>query len=245
MSEQNKVKYKNPPVVEVASICGFNLSNESPQWNKELGDKFIEQFPEFKIRNYGNRMGQIRDDYTAEQIGEVWGRSDDMSRSLTVAKNYVRCHRSRDRHIYPRYSDVREMVCQYVAEYQKYLKADIIKSVGLLYLDVISIPTVDFKFNEYFQFGFYYDKGVHERLSNFYIGLDFNSKEEYGIDLNLRISQLPKGANETSNTLQLNWFCMKNIRDTSNYIVELDDVHTFLLDMFENNLTDKCKKLFN
>ncbi|MDR2408005.1 MAG: TIGR04255 family protein [Bacteroidales bacterium] len=246
-------QYLNPPVVEVAITFEFMPSNETLKWSKETGNEFVDKFSELPKRGYAIRQSVPTPTTSKDGIpefklpsvtfSEVCCQSNDMTRILGVGENYLTCHILRNESIYPHYSEVKEMICRYLPEYQIFWKSGILKKIGLSYIDEVIIPKTDIDLDEYFQFGISGNSNLG-KLEYFDTTLHFPSKSEYGIDLKFQF-RCTTGEINNYSYFHIFWNCIKNICDPNKFDKELDDVHIYIRSLFEKSLTDKCKKLFN
>jgi uncharacterized protein (TIGR04255 family) len=243
--------YKKPPVVEVIITYRFIPSSETPEWGLETGDAFIKQFPELPVpmRNIAQHVRQTFEIKDAKSqfelmpsiIAEVAAQNDNKTDILGVGENYLTYHKLRVGENYPRYSQVKSKINQYLPTYCDFWKSSVIQTVVLSYLDIVEVPEIDADIEKYFRLGLEHNV-KYGKLKNFDVTLNYQIESNLELTVQFkRLVFLEPGNSQ----FYIFWHCIKNISGQDNYEQELDGVHEYVRKFFEDGLTEECKKLFN
>ena len=231
--------------------------NDKPEWRGDVAKQYINQyqirFPstefvvqqEFRIETNLEEKTQ-RAGITSPKFSEVYARNEDQGEALGVGLNYFTYNRIRLGNDFPHFQPVAESAFGLLPEYIDFWKPERIKSISLLYLDLVKIPLKHLDLDKYFHFGVKFPDEFGAAI-NFESRFRFPGKRKH-TQLDVIFQGVPpQSLDESVTRFYIHWNCQKseiNTLDIATIRDEMNYLHEYVRDCFEAGFTPTCKELF-
>lgn len=243
-----KKKYSNPPLIE--AVCDFKFADDHGDLvdiQNKIGELVKGVLPvrrerkdiNVKIQNQNNQISSNSE----ERVVMIQYVDETNNRMIQVGQNLLAVNQLKP---YKSWEDFLPFVLEMLSKYKEASNHNKLQQVGVRFINHLKIQSSEMKTSDFFNIGISIPEGISTELSNF----AFVTEHRYnnGDDImQIAFRTLPVVKEfDFGFVLDLNYLVTKPGENALEHIEQLlNNAHDVLENIFENALTDECKKHFN
>jgi len=264
MTDDSRVKFKNPPVIEAWIEFRFSFKDEVPYWDELKAQAFVNDYFEGRFR-VDSFLGRTEFTLSASEgrppaltsskvtFERARATNTDSDRYVQVGRDTLIYNLLRKEKDWPEYHSLRDEAMDAYGKFIQFLRPMALQHIALHYRDLVIVPLQGeqkIKLENYFNICPEVPEQKFGDMSNFMVALTLPETWESGV-LNLTIQsdpQVPSPEHSNEGRFRWDWhiFPKSSIRslDKDTITSWLDQAHNDLFQAFLSAFTKKGLGLF-